>query len=160
MLTAVRHKNALSMLFILLMFVISVFLVYQYLPVDVDWKMDGPWNIGVDWKGTFYPSAHALLRGENPHRYGLQNPAWVLFPLIPVALLPKELGVAVIFVLTFLGYGFVAFRLKKKIWAAAALLFSPFVIGNASTGNIDWLVVIGLILPRPIGLFLFSLNLN
>lgn len=51
-----------------------------------------------------------------------------------------------------------AFRLKKKIWAAAALLFSPFVIGNASTGNIDWLVVIGLILPRPIGLFLLLLK--
>lgn len=158
MLTAVSRKTTLSMLFILLMFVVFVFLVYQYLPVDVDWKPDGPWNIGVDWKGTFHPSTHALLRGENPHQYGLQNPAWVLFPLLPIALLPKELGAAVIYVLTFCGYGYVAFRLRKKIWAATALIFSPFVIGNASTGNIDWLVVIGLVLPRPIGLFLLLLK--
>lgn len=110
--------------------------------------------IGVDWKGAFRPAALLMLSGQNPFAVGgYHNPPWALIPLIPIALLPEQLGAAVVLVLNFFAYGFIAYRLKAKPLPLVLFLLSPVVIFCGSTGNIDWLAALGFLMPPQIGLF-------
>ena len=111
-------------------------------------------DFGVDWKGAFRPATLLMLRGENPYlARGFHNPPWALVPLIPVALLPEQLGAAVMLVLNFFVYDFVAYRLKAKPLPLALFLFTPVVIFCGTNGNIDWLCALGFLMPPQIGLF-------
>jgi hypothetical protein len=132
-------------------------IIYFYLPISSVYEK-GVFTVGVDWIGLFRPSALALLRGENPYDYGLQNPVWVLFPLIPFALLPTKLGAALMMTSGFFVYGFVANRFGLKWWTIIIFLFSPMVITGSTGGNIDWIVALGFLLPAQIGLFFLILK--
>jgi hypothetical protein len=55
-------------------------------------------------------------------------------------------------------YAFVAHRLGGKKIAIAAFLLSPLVMHVLLNGNIDWLAVLGFVLPPPIGLFFISIK--
>lgn len=106
-----------------------------------------------DWHHTFRPAALQLLRGGAP--YDLEtyyNPPWALLPLVPLALLPENIGRAILFVLTLLSFTFVGVRLGARPLALGLLLISPPAVQCFLTGNIDWLAALGLVLPPHIGL--------
>ncbi len=111
-----------------------------------------------DWRDAYRPAAWNLLAGRSP--YGLSatrpflNGPWILIPLIPFALLPPQLGRALIFVASLICYGLVAIKLGAKPWALVAFLVSYPVIYGLIYGQIDGLILLGLILPPPIGLVL------
>jgi len=152
-----QNKTVVWLLF-LLVFVAMVGVVYWRLPVNVDYR-PGIFTIGVDWKGAYRPAALALLHGENPYvDNGFLNPPWALLPLIPVALLPQNLGAAVMFTLGFFAYGYIAYRMGLTWWAILLFLFNSMTIACLTTGSIDWLVMLGLFLPPQIGLFFLVLK--
>lgn len=108
----------------------------------------------VDWNIAFYPAARLLVKGLNPYSVvRFHNPIWALIPLIPFVLLGKNLGGLFLFFFNLFTYAFVGYRFTRKPVALLAMLLSPLVFYNLFLGNIDSLVLWGLLLPPPIGLF-------
>lgn len=153
-LTDASMKNIMALTSIIFCFVAGVYFVYTYLPVHVDWVRDGPPQVGVDWKGAFQPAALKLLMGESPYQItSFFNPPWVLFPLLPIALLSPALGSAVMYVLNLFSYLFVTMKLKTNFWLIIIFLFFSKMLLNSINGNIEGLLAIGFVLPPQIGLF-------
>jgi len=135
-----------NVLFILLGLVIIGLL---FLGVNFIWSM-----VGIDWKETFYPAARAVLGGRSPYSIPtFRNVPWTVIPLLPFALLSEKIGGIAFFAATFLVYGLAAHRLKASRAALIAFLLSPPVMYGMRMLNVDILVLIGFILPAPIGLF-------
>jgi hypothetical protein len=150
-------KNGLALFSILVCFLMAVYFVYTYLPVDVDWSLHGPPSMGVDWKGAFRKACLELLNGKSPYDVvDFFNPPWALLPLLPIALLSPALGSAVMFVLNFFIYLFVVLKLKTNVWLIIPFIVFSGMLINSSNGNIDGLVALGFVLPPPIGLFFIS----
>jgi hypothetical protein len=109
---------------------------------------------GFDWQFTFYHAARMLLTGHNPYLVPtFNNPPWALLPLIPFALFPESIGTTLYFVFSVLVYAFVAHKLQAKPVAFIAFMLSTPVLYGLYRLNIDALVLVGFVLPAPIGLF-------
>ncbi|MCC6300115.1 MAG: hypothetical protein IT314_12520 [Anaerolineales bacterium] len=107
----------------------------------------------VDWRETFRPAALEILHGRSPYTVeGFYNPIWALFPLLPLAWLPETVGRAILVLVGLAVYAFVAHRLGAKTVAVLFLLVSPPVFHAIFNGNIDWMAVIGFVMPPQIGI--------
>jgi hypothetical protein len=116
--------------------------VYSFLP------------LGVDWYSTYRPAALEILALRSPYNITtFYNPPWILLPFLPFAYLPAKLGYSLIFSTGILGYAFICYRLGVKPAALFVLLFSYPILFGLSYGQIDWLVIMGVVLPPQIGLF-------
>ena len=113
----------------------------------------------VDWHGAFRPAALEILHGRSPYNAdGFFNPPWAAIFLVPFAIFPESIGRAIMSLTSLVVYGFVAQRLGAKKITILFLLLSPPVLHGILNGNIDWLVVLGFILPPWIGLFFLSIK--
>ena len=63
------------------------------------------------------------------------------------------MGAAVIFVLSIYSFAFVFFKLKKNLPATIVLILSTVAVGGYLNGNVDFLVILGFIIPPWLGLF-------
>jgi hypothetical protein len=114
---------------------------------------------GVDWSTAFRPAALALLKGESPYTvYGFYNAPWTLIPLIPLAILPEQIGRAALFVTSVISLTFIAWKLGGNKLTILLLLLSPPALHGFLNGNIDWLAMYGFILPPQIGLFFIAIK--
>ena len=110
---------------------------------------------GVDWELAFRPAANELLALRSPYNVeGFFNPAWTLIPVLPLALLPVELGRAAFLMLSLAGYAYGAYRLGGRNLPWIAFLTSPIVLHGLLNANFDWIPLLGFSLPPQIGLFL------
>lgn len=148
------YKNLIALMMLLGCFAAGVYLVYTYLPVHVDWVRNGPPQVGVDWKGAFRKASIELLKGNSPyHDTFFFNPPWTLLPLLPIALLSPALGSAVMYVLNFFCYLFVALKLRTNILLVIIFVLFSGMMLNSNNGNIEGILALGFILPPQIGLF-------
>jgi hypothetical protein len=116
-------------------------LIFYLLPMSYDWNM-------------FQRAVNFLLAGKSPYLSPrFSNPAWILIPLIPFALLPAKLGSALISACVYFGFGFTAYKMGAKPLALVALALSAPIFCEAQAANINWLVSLGLLMPPQIGLF-------
>lgn len=114
---------------------------------------------GVDWQETYYPAVMLLLQGKNPYAITtLHNPVWVLFPLIPLALVGEKAGEFLLFFAAFWAYVYVVRRLGATSISQFLYMASPLIVYNLMLGNIDWLVALGFIMPPSAGLFFVLLK--
>ena len=111
----------------------------------------------VDWDETFLPAVLALFNGGNPYSTAY-NPPWVLFPLIPFAVLPYDLGRILMIGCAVAAFGLVAYRLNASPLALAMLILSPFVYSAIAWGNIEWLALLGLVAVPPVSFLLLMLK--
>lgn len=110
---------------------------------------------GVDWSVVFRPAARELLALRNPYDVtGFYNPVWTLLPMLPLALLPERIGRAALLVAGVTAFGYTAYRLGASPLTMAAFLLSPPVLHNLLNSNVEWMVLLGFVLPPQIGLFL------
>ncbi len=108
----------------------------------------------VDWSTAFRPATLAVLRGHSPYEVeGFFNAPWATLPLIPLAILPEQIGRIYLVFAAVTAFGYVAHKLGGSRTAVIAVLLSPLVLHEVLNGNIDWLVALGLILPPWLGLF-------
>ena len=118
--------------------------------VDTIWSL-----VGIDWKETFYPTARAILQGKDPYSVStFRNVPWTVLPLLPFALFSERIGGILFFIVSFVAYGWVAQRMNASRVALIAFLVSPPVFYGMRMLNVDILVLIGFVLPAPVGLFL------
>ena len=124
---------------------------------------------GVDWQYGFRPAVFQFLAGRSPYdvvpsaagtpqAISIFNAPWMLIPLIPIALLPVKIGRAVLVMVSLISLGYVAFRMGARPLAIGLLLVSPPVVHGLLTGNVDWLAVLGFIMPPQIGLFFTAIK--
>ena len=113
----------------------------------------------IDWTITFRPATLTLLSGLSPYgRVYYVHAPWTLIPLIPLALLPEPVGRVMLLLCGLASYAFVAYRLGAKPISIIFLLLSPLVMHVLLNGNMDWLAVLGFVLPPQIGLFFISIK--
>lgn len=136
------QKTKVILLFILI--TILVFILSTSLP-----------GLGYDWTHTYRPAALAMVNGESPYNVDIYYAApWAVIPLIPFALMPEKTGNAAIFLLGLFAFAYVAYKLNPKPSVIILFMLSAPVVGCLIWGNIEWMPLLGLVLPAPIGLIL------
>ena len=112
---------------------------------------------GGDDLDVFMPATRLLLAGESPYNEPLFfTPVWSLLPFIPLVVLPTFIGRAILFVIILFSFAYSAWRFGAKPIAVAAFLLSPPVIMTLWLSSIDWIPILGFVLPPQIGLFFIS----
>lgn len=111
-------------------------------------------SYAVDLEQSFLPATKLLLSGKSPYNAPFYNPPWALLPVIPFTLLPLKVARAAFATVTLLIYFYIARKLGASIVAAVAFVISPPVIISVIYGSLDWLVLLGLILPPSLGVLL------
>ncbi len=122
--------------------------------IGLVWALSIALPPGIDWHQTYRPAALAMLHAHSPYDVsGYFNAPWAILPLVPLALLPENIGRAIFFLGSATALGFTAYRLGARPLALAAFLVSPIVMHGLLNASVDWMVLIGFILPPQIGLF-------
>lgn len=109
-----------------------------------------------DWDRYFLPATLALLNGQNPSAI-IFNAPWVTIPLIPFAMWGHD-GAWLVAIAALVSLAFVAVRLGAKRWGLLAFLSVPYTLGILWTGNIEWLALLGLVMPQSLGLVLLAIK--
>ena len=110
---------------------------------------------GIDWNNTYYPAARELLFLRNPYTIrGFQHPIWTLLPILPLAILPSTVGRAGFMLMSLVAFGYAAHKLRARPLAWTAFLISPPVVHCLLNASIDWMPLLGFVLPPWMGLFL------
>ena len=111
---------------------------------------------GYDWVLAFRPAVWLLLHGQSPY-VGTPEPfvnaPWALLPLIPFALLPEPYGLFTLGAVSLIAFWFIAVRLRARPIALTAFLLSPLILRCIWMGQIDWIPLLGIVLPPRVGLF-------
>lgn len=123
------------------------------------WELSTYVPPGVDWYTAFRPATLELLSGRSPYNIpGFFNPPWTLLPLIPFALLPENVGRTLLILIGFAAFMYIGRKMGGSKWAIIAVLLSPPIIHGMLNGNIDWLALMGVVMPPQIGLFFVSIK--
>jgi len=118
---------------------------------------------GIDWRMTFRPAALEMLRGGSPYDASITEAPyagapWGLIPLIPLAILPENLGRGLLFVLSLTAFAYSALHLGAKPIALGAFLASPPVLHCLLNANLDWMPLLGFVIPPQWGLFFLAVK--
>jgi hypothetical protein len=146
----------------LLSFTKTITAYYRYfiialLVIALIWLSSSFLPEGIDLVVAFYPAAQSLINGNSPYDY-IFNPPWVLIPFIPLAFLPIEIARGIWFLFSLFMFAYVAYRLKASPLTMAFFLISPPVMKSLMDGNVDWMPLLGFILPPQIGLFFVAIK--
>lgn len=110
-----------------------------------------------DWK-VFYDATMHLIRGKSPYQIPgelqFYNPPWILLVILPFTVLPYPYGLALFMAIGFIAYLFVYSQYNKGLLPAVFYLLSAPIIWGLLLGQIDWIILIGTLLPPQYGLFL------
>lgn len=113
----------------------------------------------VDYHGAFRPAALEILHGRSPYNAeGFFNIPWTAILLIPFAVLPENVGRALMVIAALAVYAYVAHKLGANKLTIILLLLSPPSLHGILNGNIDWLAVLGVVLPPWLGLFFLAIK--
>jgi hypothetical protein len=137
-----KFKDWLLITFFTIACIILIVLTYKFIPT------------GLDWRKNLRAGSLALLNGESPYSVkSFYNPPWTLIPLLPLAILPERVGGTIILLGGLLGYFILLHKLKANIFTTLIFILSPPILEDLRLGNINWLVMLGYIMPPQIGLF-------
>lgn len=107
----------------------------------------------LDWLHTYAPAALAVWQGRSPYTVPIFFAApWATLPLIPFALMPDELGRWCLLISAFGAFAFTAYRLGAKPLPFVFFLLSYPVLADIANGNIEWMAMLGFVLPPQVGL--------
>ncbi len=137
-----RLNKSITIALITILILLILWFEYLYLP------------IGVDWVESFRPATLEFMAGRSPYTVeGFFNPPWTLIPFIPLALLPVRISSLILVDIGLLCYLFILYKLKIRPMIALIFLFFPTTLVVLHTVNLEWLVMLGFVLPPQIGLF-------
>lgn len=114
---------------------------------------------GQDLYGVFLPATRLWLSGRSPYSETMFfGPVWALVPFVPLVFLPQLWGRAFLFMAALCAFTFSAWRFGAKPIAIVAFLLSPPVVMALWLSSIDWMPILGFVLPPQIGLFLIMVK--
>lgn len=110
---------------------------------------------GVDWVGF----REAVQHWQMPYAVkGFYNPPWLLPLIAPLAVLPPRLGQATNSLLALTIMFLVIRHFGGKALSVMVAMLAPPTLFLLMNGNVEWLVLAGLLLPAPAGILLLSLK--
>lgn len=114
----------------------------------------------TDWD-VFRSACLALLSGQNPYMVGqgemrFFNPAWTLVPLLPFTLIPPLPGLLINAFLSMAVLLLVTHRMGLSKWEFFWMAICPMHLQSMIYGNIEWLPLVGLLLPGPLAMIFFT----
>jgi len=113
----------------------------------------------VDVITFFLPAARELLAGRSPYSvHGFYNPPWALLPFIPLTWLPERWALWLYLIMSVGVLLFVAWRLSGDWRIGALFLLAPPTLYSLGSGTLEWLVLLGLILPPRWGILLLVIK--
>lgn len=113
----------------------------------------------VDILRFFLPAAREMLAGRSPYTvHGFYNPPWALLPFIPLTWLPEYWAVGIHFFISLAVLLLVAWRLSGDRWTAMLFLLAPPVLYSLASGTLEWLVLLGFLLPPRWGMLCFVIK--
>ncbi len=116
-------------------------------------------DLGYDWIHTYRPAALAMAHGDSPYTVDIYFASpWAVIPLIPFAFLPEKLGNAAVFLIGLFAFAYIAYKLNPKPEVIVIFILSAPVVGCLIWGNIEWMPLLGLVLPAPIGLIFAAIK--
>lgn len=111
----------------------------------------------IDWK-VYIDAAKHLIHGESPYkipgRCQFYNPPWILLVILPFTVLPYPYNLALFMSVGFVVYLLVYTRYNDNPLATVFYLLSAPIVWGLIAGQIDWIVLAGVLLPPQYGLFL------
>ena len=115
---------------------------------------------GDDWPLAFRSATLILLHGQSPYTAGIgfYNPPWALLPLIPMALLPFQLGRLVLFLVSLAAFAYSAQKLTSHPVSIILFMTSMPIVFCLLAGNLDWLLMLAFITPAPFALILAAMK--
>jgi hypothetical protein len=138
----IRIRKWITIAIIGVLILLLLWFEYLYLPIGVDW---------VQW---FRPATLEFISGHSPYTIeGFFNPPWTLIPFIPFAFLPERISSLLLVDIGLLCFLYVLYKLKIRPIIALVFLLFPTTLVVLHTVNIEWLVMLGLVMPPQIGLF-------
>lgn len=113
----------------------------------------------ADYYSNFYdPIRNDLLRHPLYESAYYVYAPWGILPLIPFALLPPLAAHGLYFATCFYILVYIAWRLHAGPLAIAAFMLSPTAIGALLVGNIDPVVISGMLFPPIVGLVILMIK--
>lgn len=104
----------------------------------------------------FYQAGSTIASFQSP--YNLEcyySPVWVALFFSPLSVFTRAIAYRIYAAILFGSYIFIFFRISKgDLLVALIACFSPFMFMTMQYGNIDWLVLLGLISPQFFGIWL------
>ncbi len=156
---SLNRQKSLFIVFLAALFIIFVVVIYRIFPVSQNAVPGCTMGFGVDWKGYIRPITLAFIHGESPYAHGMVlHPPWAYLLLAPIALFPETLGATIMFALNYFIYGLILLRMKARPLSLLLFLSLPLVLLNGINGNVDWLCLVGIIFPQPIGLLFLAIK--
>jgi len=145
--TAWRLIPIMKRLLLLCLVLVTLPILYTNLPV------------GIDWRDTYQPAALAVLHGQSPYVVEIYYAApWAAWAMVPFAVLPYQLGRLITFLVGLGAFGYIAWRLGAKPLVMVLFLCSAAVVGCLNNGNIEWMPLLGIVLPPQIGLIFLAVK--
>lgn len=111
----------------------------------------------IDWSSSFVPAVTLWLNGLDPYTAVFFNPPWVLPILAPFVIL-GEAGRILFLTCAITAFAFTSYRLGARPLAVAAFTLCPFTFDSLAWGNVEWIAILGLVIPGPIGLLLMMVK--
>jgi len=113
----------------------------------------------VDWEQTYRPATVAFLHGQDPYDPAITPLApffatpWTLVILAPFAIFPLQVGRVLLLFVGLAAFSYTIIKLGGDKVTVLAFLFSPPTVLCLINSNIEWIPMLGFVLPAPIGLF-------
>jgi hypothetical protein len=135
--------NIFKIMIFVFLFALIILLGARYLP------------IGIDWETVFRPACLTLLNGQSPYEadpyFGIAP--WALLPLLPLSILPVDISRALLLVFSMIAFAYSIHTLSQDKLTTITFLLSPIIMHSLLNANIDWMPLLGFVLPPQIGLF-------
>lgn len=113
----------------------------------------------ADFYGNFYAAARNVLNGHSPYdAVGYICAPWGVIPLIPYALLPPLPAHGLYFATCLYILIYIAWRLDANPLAIVAFILSPTAVGALLVGNLDAVVISGMLFPPIVGLLVLLIK--
>jgi hypothetical protein len=113
----------------------------------------------ADFYVNFYSAARAVLGGRSPYDApAFSSAPWGIIPFIPFAVLPAMMAHGAYFAFCMFVLAYMARHLKASPLAISALFLSPTAIATLLVGNLDSIVVTGMLLVPAAGLLLLLIK--
>jgi len=145
-----------AFLFLLLVALVSVgirFATLNYIYPNCNWRD----YRSPDWT-VYLSAARHLIQGENIYQllghYQFYNPPWMLLLYLPFLLIPYPINLALFTSIGLVAYLYLYTRYNSNLLSAVFYLISAPIFVGLFMGQLDWAVLLGLLLPPQYGLFL------
>lgn len=114
------------------------------------------WLPLYDFEMFFYPAIVEAAHLRDPYTVeGFYNPPWTLIPFLPLGWMDLQAAKTFFFAGMLVCFLLVPYKLGLKWWAILLFVLSPPVLACLWIGNLEWVVLLGLIVPAPFSTLLY-----